>query len=64
MICIWIIFVLNVFLSLNKQESYYAINNSGVTEQVMEKYLEEIAYGVFSVIGTLGCVPIIRCPQG
>lgn len=53
----------NLF-SLNKQDSYFSINNSGVTEQVMEKYLEEIAYGVFSVIGTLGCAPIIRCPKG
>ena len=49
--------------SLNKQESHYAINNSGFTEQVMENYLEETAYGVFSVCRYLSSCHV-RCIEG
>jgi len=54
----------NLFSLSNKEESYVAMNGAGVTDQGMENYMEEIAYGLFSVVGTLGCVPVIRCPKG
>ena len=53
----------NLFSLSNKKDSYALMNGSGVTDHIMNKYLEEIAYGLLSVVGTHGCVPIIRCPK-
>jgi len=53
----------NLFHISNKADSYIAMNGRGVTDQVMEKYMEEIAYGLFSVVGTFGSIPVIRCPK-
>lgn len=54
----------NLFSLSNKKDSYALMNGSGVTDKVMEKYLDEIAYGLLSVVGTKGSLPIIRCPKG
>jgi len=54
----------NLFSLSNKNDSYVAMNGGGVTEQGMENYMEEIAYGLYSVVGSLGCVPVIRCAKG
>lgn len=53
----------NLFSLSNKKDSYALMNGSGVTDSVIEKYLDEIAYGLLSVVGTKGSVPIIRCPK-
>jgi len=29
----------------------------------MEKTMTDIAYGLFSVVATLGQIPVIRCPK-
>lgn len=50
--------------SLNKKESYIRYNSSGITEETIEKEMDEVAYGLFSVVATLGSVPVIRCPRG
>lgn len=52
----------NLF-SLHKQNSYVTYNGSGATEQSMEAAMTDIAYGLFSVVATLSCVPVIRCPK-
>lgn len=49
--------------SLGKKNSYVVYNGSGASEQMMEAAMTEIAYGLFSVVATLGKVPIIRCPK-
>mmetsp|Transcript_8940 Transcript_8940/g.10348 ORF Transcript_8940/g.10348 Transcript_8940/m.10348 type:complete len:707 (-) Transcript_8940:24-2144(-) len=54
----------NLFSLSNKKDSYAIMNGSGVTDNVMEKYLDDIAYGLLSVVGTMGSVPVIRCPKG
>jgi len=51
----------NLFSLSNKNDSYVAINGSGATDQGIEWYMDRIAYGLFSVFGTIGAVPIIRC---
>eukprot|EP00568_Trieres_chinensis_P011298 CAMPEP_0183301320 /NCGR_PEP_ID=MMETSP0160_2-20130417/7475_1 /TAXON_ID=2839 ORGANISM="Odontella Sinensis, Strain Grunow 1884" /NCGR_SAMPLE_ID=MMETSP0160_2 /ASSEMBLY_ACC=CAM_ASM_000250 /LENGTH=685 /DNA_ID=CAMNT_0025463915 /DNA_START=32 /DNA_END=2089 /DNA_ORIENTATION=+ len=53
----------NLF-TLNKVDSYVLYNNSGVTETAIEIAMSEIAFGLFSVVATLGQVPVIRCPKG
>mmetsp|Transcript_12010 Transcript_12010/g.13472 ORF Transcript_12010/g.13472 Transcript_12010/m.13472 type:complete len:655 (+) Transcript_12010:177-2141(+) len=50
--------------SLSKKDSYVLYNGSGVSEQMIEEAMTDIAYGLFSVIATQGKVPIIRCPRG
>jgi len=50
--------------SLHKKNSYVTYNGSGATEANIEAAMTDIAYGLFSVVATLGYVPIIRCPKG
>ncbi|OEU22632.1 Sec1-like protein [Fragilariopsis cylindrus CCMP1102] len=50
--------------SLSKKDSYALYNGSGVSEQMIEEFMNDIAYGLFSVVATQGKVPIIRCPKG
>ncbi|KAL3764302.1 hypothetical protein ACHAWU_004114 [Discostella pseudostelligera] len=54
----------NRLFSLNVSESYVLYNNPGANEQDMEMAMNGIAGGLFSVVATLGCVPVIRCPRG
>lgn len=54
----------NLFSLSNQMDSYALMNKSGVTDNVMEKYLDDIAYGLLSVVGTSGSVPVVRCPKG
>jgi sec1 family domain-containing protein 1 len=49
--------------SLHKQNSYVMYNGSGATEQMMEQTMTDIAYGLFSVVATMGQIPVIRCPK-
>jgi sec1 family domain-containing protein 1 len=52
----------NLF-TLHKTASYVTYNGPGATEQLMEQAMTEIAYGLFSVVATLGQAPVIRCPS-
>uniref|UniRef100_A0A7S3Q1I0 Sec1 family domain-containing protein 1 n=1 Tax=Chaetoceros debilis TaxID=122233 RepID=A0A7S3Q1I0_9STRA len=54
----------NLFSLSNKSDSYAMMNGRGVTGNVMENYLDEIAFGLLSVVGCTGSVPVIRCPRG
>jgi hypothetical protein len=49
--------------SLSKPDSYALYNGSGATEQMMEQFMTEIAYGLFSVVASMASIPIIRCPH-
>jgi sec1 family domain-containing protein 1 len=49
--------------SLHKNNTYALYNGSGVSEQVIESAMTDISYGLFSVVATMGKVPIIRCPK-
>lgn len=49
--------------SLYKPNSYALYNGSGATEQMMEQAMTDIAYGLFSVVASLGQIPVIRCPR-
>jgi sec1 family domain-containing protein 1 len=49
--------------SLHQPNSYVLYNGSGATETLMEQAMSDIAYGLFSVVATLGQIPIIRCPR-
>ena len=53
----------NRLFSLHKLNSYVTYNGSGATEELMEQAMTDIAYGLFSVVATLGQIPVIRCPK-
>ncbi|KAI9444621.1 SLY1 protein [Lactarius indigo] len=44
--------------------SYAILNSPSSTEQQIESEIERVASGLFSVIATMGQVPIIRAPRG
>jgi hypothetical protein len=52
----------NLF-SLSIQDSYRLYNGSSATEAQMESAMNDVALGLFSVVASLGQVPIIRCPK-
>jgi hypothetical protein len=49
--------------SLHTPGSYAMYNGPGATEQNMEQAMTDIAYGLFSVVATIGQIPVIRCPR-
>lgn len=49
--------------SLRQQNSYVLLNGPNATEETIEKAMTNIAYGLFSVVATLGQIPILRCPK-
>ena len=49
--------------SLAKKDSYVLYNNPNATEASIEAAMTDIAYGLFSVVATLGQIPVIRCPS-
>ena len=51
----------NRLFTLNVAASYVLYNNPGATEGDMDGAMNGIAGGLFSVVATLGCVPVIRC---
>lgn len=49
------------------EESYVVLNGGSSvasSDEGMERYMDEISYGLLSVVGTLGVIPVIRCPKG
>lgn len=53
----------NRLFTLNVEDSYLVYNDPGATESDIEMAMNEIAGGLFSVVATLGSVPVIRCPR-
>ncbi|OCH96411.1 Sec1-like protein [Obba rivulosa] len=44
--------------------TYAVLNSPSSSEQQIEEEIERVASGLFSVVVTMGHVPIIRCPKG
>ncbi|KAM5531712.1 hypothetical protein V8D89_014632 [Ganoderma adspersum] len=44
--------------------TYTLLNSPSSTEQQIEEEIERVASGIFSVVATMGHVPIIRAPRG
>ena len=49
--------------TLNISDSYIQYNNNQSSEQMIDTYMTNISYGLFSIIASLGQIPIIRCPK-
>lgn len=53
----------NVF-SLNQPQTFINLNNPKATESLIDKTIDKTVNALFSVIVTMGIIPIIRCPRG
>jgi hypothetical protein len=53
----------NGMFSLAQPLSYVQLNDPAAQDQDVEAVVESIANGVFSVLATLGVVPVIRCAR-
>ncbi|KAG0227413.1 Vesicle trafficking between the ER and Golgi [Actinomortierella wolfii] len=52
----------NMF-SLNERQSYLALNDPRAPETAIEASIDKAASALFSVMATMGVIPIIRCPR-
>ncbi|KAG0236832.1 golgi transport protein Sly1 [Mortierella sp. GBAus27b] len=52
----------NMF-SLNDRQSYLALNDPTAPETAIEASIDKAASALFSVLATMGVIPIIRCPK-
>ncbi|ETW07982.1 hypothetical protein, variant [Aphanomyces invadans] len=48
--------------SLNQPSSYVAWNDAKSSDATIDATMSSIAQGLFSILATLGTVPVIRCP--
>ncbi|KAG2179061.1 hypothetical protein INT43_001911 [Umbelopsis isabellina] len=53
----------NVF-SLNQPRAFVTLNDHTAAETTIESTIDSIANSLFSVLVTMGVVPIIKCPRG
>jgi hypothetical protein len=49
--------------TLNIPNSYRAYNDPNVEDSKIENLMNGIVQGLFSVLATIGTVPVIRCPK-
>ncbi|CAG8484017.1 9395_t:CDS:2 [Ambispora leptoticha] len=52
------------FFSLNQKNVYYTLNDPSAAETTIEKTIDRTVSSLFSVLVTMGVIPIIRCPRG
>lgn len=53
----------NLF-SLSQSDTYVELNDPKAGDREIEEIVDKIASGLFSVLATLGVVPVIRCASG
>ena len=49
------------FYTLNKRNSYRAINDAGLGEAEIRSTMTSMSIGLLSVLQNMGAIPIIRC---
>ncbi|RDA82774.1 hypothetical protein CP532_0411 [Ophiocordyceps camponoti-leonardi (nom. inval.)] len=51
-------------LGMQKQHTYWALNSARTSDEELEAVVDRVVSGLFSVVVTMGVIPIIRCPKG
>ncbi|KAK4646657.1 Vesicle trafficking between the ER and Golgi [Podospora bellae-mahoneyi] len=51
-------------LGMQKQHTYWALNSAKTNDEELDRVVDRIVSGLFSVVVTLGVIPVIRCPKG
>ncbi|KAK3359104.1 Sec1-like protein [Lasiosphaeria hispida] len=51
-------------LGMQKEHTYWALNSAKTKDEELDRVVDRIVSGLFSVVVTMGVIPIIRCPRG
>ncbi|KAL2157736.1 hypothetical protein VTH06DRAFT_5219 [Thermothelomyces fergusii] len=51
-------------LGMQKEHTYWALNSAKTKDEELDRVIDRIVSGLFSVVVTSGVIPIIRCPRG
>ncbi|KAI0133940.1 Sec1-like protein [Xylariales sp. AK1849] len=51
-------------LGMQKENTYWALNSAKTRDEELDHVVDRIVSGLFSVVVTMGVIPIIRCPKG
>ncbi|KAF6819901.1 golgi transport protein [Colletotrichum musicola] len=51
-------------LGMQRDHTYWALNSAATKDEELDRVVDRIVSGLFSVIVTMGVIPIIRCPKG
>ncbi|KAK4453744.1 Sec1-like protein [Podospora aff. communis PSN243] len=51
-------------LGMQKEHTYWALNSAKTKDEELDHVIDRIVSGLFSVVVTMGVIPIIRCPRG
>ncbi|KAH6655800.1 Sec1-like protein [Truncatella angustata] len=51
-------------LGMQKENTYWALNSAKTQDEELDHVVDKIVSGLFSVVVTMGVIPIIRCPKG
>lgn len=51
-------------LGMQKENTYWALNSAKTKDEQLDHVVDKIVSGLFSVVVTMGVIPIIRCPKG
>ncbi|KAL8410109.1 hypothetical protein RB594_008267 [Gaeumannomyces avenae] len=51
-------------LGMQKEHTYWALNSAKTKDEELDNVVDRIVSGLFSVVVTMGVIPIIRCPKG
>lgn len=49
---------------MQKESTYWALNSAKTKDEELDHVVDRIVSGLFSVVVTMGVIPIIRCPKG
>ena len=50
--------------SLGMESAYATLNSASTSDEELDAAVDRIVSGLFSVVVTMGSIPIIRCPKG
>ncbi|KAI1085016.1 sec1 protein [Whalleya microplaca] len=51
-------------LGMQKEHTYWALNSAKTNDEELDHVVDRIVSGLFSVVVTMGVIPVIRCPKG
>ncbi|CAK7268262.1 Vesicle trafficking between the ER and Golgi [Sporothrix epigloea] len=51
-------------LGMQNDHTYWALNSGQIKDEELDHVLNKVVSGLFSVVVTMGVIPIIRCPKG
>ncbi|KAI0472824.1 sec1 protein [Xylariaceae sp. FL0804] len=51
-------------LGMQREHTYWALNSAKTKDEELDHVVDRIVSGLFSVIVTMGVIPVIRCPKG